>query len=111
MTPTLSCASPAAHGSHITVSRRVSCVQSTVIFLSEFTYKQNLSQMKCKVDFQPCPQKSPPTHVYHYMPLIMTDSIGGIFFLQFFLASGIFQVEVQLYNTNILSGEILLWKV
>ena len=26
--------------------------------------------MKCKV---PCPQKSPPTDVYHYWPLIMTD--------------------------------------
>ena len=54
---------------------RVSCVQSTVIFLSEFTYKQNLAQMKCKVAFQPLPQKSPPTHVYHCMPLIMTDTI------------------------------------
>ena len=52
---------------------RVSCVQSTVIFLSEFTYKQNVQQMKCKVEFKPLPQKSPPTHVYHYMPLIMTD--------------------------------------
>ena len=53
---------------------RVSCVQSTVIFLSEFTYKQNVAQMKCKVAFQPLPQKSPSTHVYHCMPLIMTDT-------------------------------------
>ena len=29
--------------------------------------------MKCKVEFPPCPQKSPPTDVYHYWPLIMTD--------------------------------------
>ena len=32
-----------------------------------------MSQMKCKVEFPPCPQKSPPTNVYYYWPLIMTD--------------------------------------
>ena len=58
----------------IQTETRVSCAQSTVIFLSEFAHKQNAQQMKCKVDFQPCPQKSPPAHVHHHMPLIVTDA-------------------------------------
>ena len=52
----------------------MSFVQNTVVFLSEFSYKQFVSQLnEMQGRISTLSQKSLPTDVYHYLPPIMTD--------------------------------------